>query len=232
MKISILSRSEMLNLLHDHDNDEEAVLSKYNVISIFDDDGPVFQARHENLLELDFHDITPDYSYERCRLFNKEQANNTVAFIAKIPPCKNLIVHCRAGISRSGAVGTFAAIARGESVASLHQRHPRVHPNQWVLSLLQEVRREIHREAAKRIVIVPLDVARPDSNRKPTAEFIPFHYQRARKPCNISEVDLERGRMVAWTFGATGILVQEYPLDAFEALFVEHLEVLKRMGTS
>jgi predicted protein tyrosine phosphatase len=142
MHISILSREQMADLIGKHKRMPGSLLKKYKIISIFDNDGPLFKEESENLLSLDFHDVTPGWGYGGYRLFNKEQARLVVDFLCRLEPDDNLIVHCRAGISRSGAVGTFAAMLHGESLELLNRRHPTIYPNEWVLDLLAEAYRE------------------------------------------------------------------------------------------
>ena len=142
MEISILSRKEFTNMLAEHQNDELALLSTYNVISIFSHEGPVLSQVNPNLLSLDFEDIEPADSYGEGKFFDREQARQVIKFLESLNSQDKLIVHCHAGISRSGAIGTFAAKLSGQSVEDLHKCHPRVYPNSWVLNLLEECYKE------------------------------------------------------------------------------------------
>ena len=138
MQISILSRSEMKKMLAEYQHDEKSLLRTYKVISIFSNEGPVFSEISTNLLCLDFDDVELGDYAGAYKLFDKEQASQVINFLMNLDSQDELIVHCAAGISRSGAVGTFAAELSGQSVEALHKRHPRVHPNSWVLDLLQK----------------------------------------------------------------------------------------------
>jgi len=71
----------------------------------------------ENFLSLDFWDITPgwiensSFEEEDVILFNKDHASQVVSFIDDLQKDDEdsiLVAHCHAGISRSGAIGTFA----------------------------------------------------------------------------------------------------------------------------
>ena len=85
---------------------------KYNFISIFSSgDYSPFPEQSNSLLELEFDDITDS---DRLRtspdaptliLFHDDHAAQIVRFIHRINRKKTMIIHCDAGISRSGAVG-------------------------------------------------------------------------------------------------------------------------------
>lgn len=136
MTISILSRHEMQDIIDYSYSSEADLLSGHKIISIFSDEGPLFRSRHENLLELNFDDVTPSLGRHSFRLFESGQAEQVLNFLLATQPEEKLLVHCYAGISRSGAVGTFAGILRKMDISELHRRHPRISPNPWVLSLL------------------------------------------------------------------------------------------------
>jgi predicted protein tyrosine phosphatase len=51
----------------------------------------------------------------------------------------SLIVHCAAGICRSGAIGSFAQAFSAMSDAEFAATNPRVQPNMWVYNKLIEV---------------------------------------------------------------------------------------------
>jgi predicted protein tyrosine phosphatase len=96
-------------------------------------------------LSLDFHDVVPaQYEQQRkafptaskkIKLFSKAQAIQIVEFInetKKDPNGADLIVHCHAGISRSGAVATYIAEKLG-----IDFHDPEIRPNSHVLSVLR-----------------------------------------------------------------------------------------------
>lgn len=89
-------------------------------------------------LPLWFLDIIPRQDDHRLDdyLMTEEQAKQIVDFIEETKDMP-LVVHCTAGISRSGAVGAYASIARGEEDEfwKAHERY--IHPNVHVLSLLK-----------------------------------------------------------------------------------------------
>lgn len=100
-------------------------------------------------LSQDFWDITDDpkfilqlkKSHPHYVLFGKRQAMEIVAFLAerKVEEGDDVLVcHCDAGISRSGAVATFACEFYGLSYSAFLLDNPRLHPNPMVLRMLRE----------------------------------------------------------------------------------------------
>lgn len=85
-------------------------------------------------------------------LMAPQQAASIVDFVKRLsdaPDDITLLVHCAAGISRSPAVGLFAARLSGIGDAAFLQAHPGVMPNPFVLHLLMEasgLRDERHAE--------------------------------------------------------------------------------------
>ena len=73
-------------------------------------------------LKLEFHDATPNdgeffnewderssrWGKVKIKLFDEDMANQVMAFLEKHKE-NNILVHCRAGFSRSAAVASFAA---------------------------------------------------------------------------------------------------------------------------
>jgi predicted protein tyrosine phosphatase len=100
-------------------------------------------------LSLDFWDITDDpkliaalkVSHPQYRLFSKRQAMEIVAFMAarKIEKGNDaLVCHCDAGISRSGAVATFACESFGLDYGGFLKDNPHLSPNPMVLRMLRK----------------------------------------------------------------------------------------------
>lgn len=98
----------------------------------------------QNYISLQFTDITKE-QYEKepiegrnyWTLFDNKHAEKIITFldaIHKDPKDAMLVVHCHAGVSRSGAIATFASEYLGVEFYD-----PYVKPNEWVLKLLNEV---------------------------------------------------------------------------------------------
>ena len=72
------------------------------------DGDAVIQEGWHDVLRLSFHDITALKPGEDYTLFNEEQSKQIVEFVKKVAPvAEGIIVHCRAGISRSAAVAKW-----------------------------------------------------------------------------------------------------------------------------
>jgi len=99
---------------------------------------PYFKNKHPNVLTLDFDDVE---SKEQGKIFTDEMARDVVNFIIKHKDKEFIIVHCAAGISRSGAVAQFINdyfIKDKNLKESFSLINPRVIPNQLVFKKLKE----------------------------------------------------------------------------------------------
>jgi predicted protein tyrosine phosphatase len=68
-----------------------------------------FKKNHDNVLNLEFDDVESDVALDgknKYKAFSEEQAREVAEFIDKNKN-KTFLIHCLAGISRSGAVGRF-----------------------------------------------------------------------------------------------------------------------------
>lgn len=126
MKINVLSKVKFIELLSSQ-NINDSNVENYNqfYISINNSDAhPYFKEDHSNVLNLFFDDVTQDYKqYEKSeqegynfknftakrdlKAISDRDAISILEFLEKNMDCPSLIVHCSAGISRSGAVGLF-----------------------------------------------------------------------------------------------------------------------------
>lgn len=112
-------------------------------ISINDPQGtpevPYF-TEHANVKVLFFHDLEEDVEhpkYGTLKAFTMDQARELCDFILNNKDKTNCIVHCAAGVSRSGAVGTFINDFFKGDLYEFHKRNPYIHPNAHVLRLLK-----------------------------------------------------------------------------------------------
>jgi predicted protein tyrosine phosphatase len=136
MKVFAISRADA-NRLKDR-------ASEFNIISINDPCDPyLFPAReYPHVLSLMFHDTTNEKS--GLVVFTEEMAEDVKSYLDNnIDPKKNLIVHCFAGICRSGAVATFAneylydkGFITDDEREQFSLNNPTIHPNSLVLALL------------------------------------------------------------------------------------------------
>lgn len=88
-----------------------------------------------NVLNMWFHDAEEGIQY---LLFNDWCAGELFRFIEKNKDKKQWIVHCTAGISRSGAVGEFLADYFGISYHLFKRDNPQVKPNTLVKNTLRK----------------------------------------------------------------------------------------------
>lgn len=117
MRVHILSKMEFDSLMKQNGITDSNVekFDSIMFISIIDTEnraGPYFKEDHENVINLRFDDVEHDgeaspTQEESTKAFSEEQAKDLYEFIKKHREVETCIVHCMAGISRSGAVGTF-----------------------------------------------------------------------------------------------------------------------------
>ena len=108
-----------------------------------DDMNPYFQ-NHENVKVIHFPDLEEDLKEGKHDLtaFTKDQAKDLFEFIMKHKDKQALIVHCAAGVSRSGAVGRFVHEYFQGDEKEFRLRNPHIHPNGRVLSMLRQAAQE------------------------------------------------------------------------------------------
>ena len=99
-------------------------------------------------MSLVFGDVTneQDAHLWDSPLFTAEQAKRVVRHLQVIhrrESSEMLVVQCFAGISRSGAIATFASDLYQLSYDKFKVDNPHVQPNSYVLALLNRVRREM-----------------------------------------------------------------------------------------
>lgn len=95
-----------------------------------------FKLPHSNVLNLEFDDTVKDMVYKGAHIWamTEEQAKQTVEFIEKNIG-KKFYIHCLAGISRSGACGTFIESNYEEYKDTLFEKW-KLRPNVDVLAKL------------------------------------------------------------------------------------------------
>ena len=105
-----------------------------------------FKEDHSNVLNLEFDDCNKDREWEGHKAYtiSEEQAKKIVEFIEKNLG-RNFLIHCRAGISRSGAVAKFISMNyHGYNLVNDFTR-----PNQEVLRKLDRILWERHYDETK-----------------------------------------------------------------------------------
>lgn len=100
-----------------------------------------FKYNHPNVLNIEFDDIDANMMYKGYWFLtlSKLQAKELFNFIENNIE-KNFVIHCRAGMSRSGAIGTFIYNMYKEQfeLNVVNSRNGKTTPNINVLTLLKE----------------------------------------------------------------------------------------------
>lgn len=128
----------------DYNVDEYNHLAFISIIgtSLTDDDNLShwFKTNHNNVLNLELDDITETVIVNGIALkaMSEEQASKCVDFIEQNLG-KDFYIHCRAGVSRSGAVSQFIYdIFRDQvDVEDFRQNNRHIQPNNHVLTMLK-----------------------------------------------------------------------------------------------
>ena len=109
------------------------------------DQRPHFNKDTSNVLNLLFEDITEDLWTKTMgkdvlmKAFTKDQGLKVIEFLNKHKDKETLIIHCAAGISRSGAIGTFAAEYFNVDLEKFNELNPHIHPNSLVITTLRKL---------------------------------------------------------------------------------------------
>jgi len=162
MDIKVLSRKDFEELLLINNIDDQNVeshqeaifISILNTLSVpgLNHHKPVFKNPHYNVITLTFDD-TMEETFQSVYLtgdinnptkiitgvpMSEKQAEELVQFLSK-HLAKNLaIVHCSAGISRSGAIGLFLSDITRSGYEKFKRENPMVIPNGYVYRLLKK----------------------------------------------------------------------------------------------
>lgn len=103
-----------------------------------------FKRQHSNVMIMHFGDYGEEFVLRNTYkgptgLFNQFKAKKLYEFIKRNKDKSMAIVHCGAGISRSGAVGTFIYDLYGRDTMTWEEfkrKNPQISPNEYVLKLL------------------------------------------------------------------------------------------------
>lgn len=101
---------------------------------------PYFKLEHKHVLTLTFDDITDKDQdvldqYPGSVLFNEDHAKAIIEFV-EAHLLSDFVIHCTAGISRSGAVGEYVRRKLRVNYDKYNRQNPHVLPNAWVLQQL------------------------------------------------------------------------------------------------
>ena len=159
MKIRVLSKNHFDDVLPRMRITNESVSEHLNeaFISILNSDMPnssYFDKDYPNVLRLVFDDITDreqewqimkgSKNTNELILFNRKHANKIIEFVEQNKHVDTMFVHCTAGVSRSGAVGTFINDIAGEQTFfKFTNSNSQIKPNFYILALLRRVYNKI-----------------------------------------------------------------------------------------
>jgi len=157
--ITCLSYEAMLERARDH-----GIPANAFVISIVDPEHePIFERDTDRIITLRFHDLDPQWPVDPERdarpsyvFINEEDAKRIVNHVVKFhehPEPWEFLVNCMAGISRSGAVGTFVQRMAGIPAEQFVTQNTGLRPNPYVLKLLmRELTRRRRRGWGRRML--------------------------------------------------------------------------------
>lgn len=123
----------------------DTINGKYDVMPSY------FRSDHENVLRLWFDDVSKDINIpiigtdkiKKVVAITEQQAKQIINFLSHINPttASILIIHCTAGVSRSGAVGEFAKEYFRPHINNIEFKNmnPNIAPNQHILILLKRL---------------------------------------------------------------------------------------------
>jgi predicted protein tyrosine phosphatase len=111
-----------------------------------------FKEDHPNVIRLIFDDVLEDLQvikiagyggdtreYIPVVVMKEEQGRQIVKFVRTNEKAVNFIIHCAAGVSRSGAVAKFINEVFGGTDREFHFLNPYVKPNYVVLNMLRNL---------------------------------------------------------------------------------------------
>lgn len=156
MKVLILNKAEFnkfmeYNAITDDNVEEKDAMfislnSPFNGELLFGAQTTVesyFKRQHSNVMIMHFGDYGEEFVLRNIHkgptgLFNEHKAKKLYEFIKRNKDKSMAIVHCGAGISRSGAVGTFIHDLYGTmTFEEFKRKNPRIQPNGHILKLLR-----------------------------------------------------------------------------------------------
>lgn len=162
MRVYVLSKDQFEDQMRKNNRTDENIEMSHQVclISINGSDcqhpkypelRPYFKQDHSNVLNLIFDDVDEPENEQMYRefkekgiiMFSESHARKILSFIEKNKDKLSCIVHCAAGISRSGAVGEFINDHIGKyDYKTFKLRNPRTQPNGLVLRTLKRLARD------------------------------------------------------------------------------------------
>ncbi|MFW6225742.1 MAG: hypothetical protein ACOC3V_02130 [bacterium] len=150
MEVHVLSKLEFIEFIKGSSiNNDNVENMDILIISINDttSDNKIVLDNKSNVKVLYFDDTDRDIVIPiigsndevKAKACTLEQAEELFYFIERNKHKNTCIIHCSAGISRSGAVGTFIVDYFNLDWFKFKSNNPHIHPNNHVLKLLKTV---------------------------------------------------------------------------------------------
>ena len=151
MKVRVMSKNhfdKLLPRINVFDQTvEEQNCAFISIIGSDPEEKSYFNNDHPNVLRLVFDDITSEEKISMIKLgqsnrvlFCKEDAEKIIDFVDRNKDKYECFVHCAAGVSRSGAVGTFINdLCQYESFEAFARSNSQIKPNFYILAALRRV---------------------------------------------------------------------------------------------
>jgi predicted protein tyrosine phosphatase len=147
MKILVYSRIDFNKyMIFNGITDNNVELKDAMFISINNiDQESYFNKEHDNVKIMCFGDYGEEILKTKINrsenpIFDEQMAKELYEFIKKNKDKKFAILHCGAGISRSGAIGTFLYELYGDgNYSEFKRKNKRIQPNIHMLKLLRKV---------------------------------------------------------------------------------------------
>ena len=157
MEIFVLSKPLFDKLMETKGIDESNIESKdvffisiNNTLSfpeLLQGDSPYFKNDKSNLKVMYFDDVSEDVYLDgklQSKAFTEDQGKGLLEFIEKNKDKKSCVVHCTAGISRSGAVGLFINDYFKGDYFEFMKVNQYVKPNPHISRVLNNLSRSSH----------------------------------------------------------------------------------------
>jgi len=135
-KVLAMMRQRFADLNCNDENVEDFENSWFISMYGSSEESPFFKQPHKNVLLLQVDDI--DKEHEDLILFTKDQAQQVFEFFKKLGDDFSLIIHCGAGVSRSGAIAEFARVFFNLNYDEFKNDNPHILPNIHIVQTLRD----------------------------------------------------------------------------------------------
>jgi predicted protein tyrosine phosphatase len=123
---------------------DQTSLVNSEVVKLLNENGckGVLSLQFDDLTHAEFERDLEYYQKKGMRLMSEDDAKNIVSFIDRMNSLNHnvkLYINCEAGISRSGAVGTFVVDYLQLPFDKFSKMNPHISPNISILSMLKKI---------------------------------------------------------------------------------------------